>query len=79
MSSLFVSALAVSGQGSLGTEVSGLRATFDWKDERDVERAMLLKQDYPDTFEVFLEIIDQAPCWMRDDSRCSVAIEVVLE
>ncbi|CAF9923621.1 MAG: hypothetical protein ALECFALPRED_002506 [Alectoria fallacina] len=77
LSSLFNSVLAICAQPGQDT-VSGIRATFAWKQEKDVDRAILLKQDFPDTFEVFLEIIDGAPCWREEGGRCGVAVEVVL-
>ena len=77
LSSFFTSVLAISAQPARDV-VSGIRATFDWKRDRDVGRAILLKRDFPDTFEVFLEIIDGAPCWGVEGGRCGVAVEVVL-
>lgn len=77
ISSFFTSVLAICAQP--GQEiVSGIRATFDWKHEKDVDKAILLKVDFPDTFEVFLEIIDGAPCWEEEGGRCGVGLEVVL-
>lgn len=78
--SLFNSVLAICAQPGQTSQdiVSGIRATFNWKQERDVDRAILLKQDFPDTFEVFLEIIDGAPCWKEEAGRCGVGVEVVL-
>lgn len=76
--SLFESAIAISGSKSRDLKISGLRVTFDWKGEQDVDRAMLLKQEYPDSFEIFLETVAHAPCW-SDGGRCSVGVEVVLE
>lgn len=60
--------------------MSGIRATFGWKGEGDVDRAILLKREVPDTWEVFLEIVDAAPCWGREGAggRCGVGVEVVL-
>ena len=58
--------------------MSGIRATFTWKGDKDVDRAILLKRDFPDCFEVLLEIIDGAPCWGEEGGRCGVAVEVVL-
>jgi len=77
--SLFESAITISGSKSQDLKTSGLRVTFDWKGEQDVDRAMLLKQEYPDSFEIFLETVDRAPCWRSDGGRCSVGVEVVLE
>lgn len=31
-------------------------------------------KDFPTAFEVFLEIVDDAPCWDEDDKRCVVAL-----
>lgn len=78
--SLFNSVLAICAQPGQTSQdvVSGIRATFEWKQEKDVDRAILLKQDFPDTFEVFLEIIDGAPCWKEEGGRCGVGVEVVL-
>lgn len=75
--SLFAAVLAICphpGQDA----VSGIRATFDWKREGEVDRAILLKRDLEDTFEVLLEIVDGAPCWREEGGRCGVAVEVVL-
>ena len=68
---LFASVLAVGAMP--GDAVSGIRATFDW-----FGRAILLKRDLEDTFEVLLEIVDGAPCWGEKEGRCGVAVEVVL-
>lgn len=79
LSSFFASVLAISAIPGAGQDVvSGIRATFDWKQERDVDRAILLKREFPDTFEVFLEIVDGAPCWGTAGGRCGVGVEVVL-
>lgn len=77
--SLFESSIEISGSKSQDLKISGLRVTFDWKGEHDVDRAMLLKQEYPDSFEIFLETVANAPCWKSDGGRCSVGVEVVLE
>ncbi|KAL9069759.1 MAG: hypothetical protein Q9161_005344 [Pseudevernia consocians] len=77
LSSFFTSVLAICAQPGQDV-VSGIRATFDWKLDKDFDRAILLKQDFPDTFEVFLEIVDGAPCWGEQGGRCGVGVEVVL-
>lgn len=78
LSSFFTSVLAICAQPGQDA-VSGIRATFDWKLDKDFDRTILLKQDFPDTFEVFLEIVDGAPCWGEPGGgRCGVGVEVVL-
>ena len=37
---------------------------------------MLLKERYEDSFEFFLETVDEAPCW-ADGGKCTVNVEVV--
>ena len=39
---------------------------------------MLLKERYEDSFEFFLEMIDEAPCW-AEGRKCTVGVEVVLK
>lgn len=77
LAAFFTAVLAISEPPACEV-VSGIRASFDWKLERDVDRAILLKRDFPDTFEVLLEIVDGAPCWGMEGGRCGVAVEVVL-
>ena len=57
--------------------VKTLQVTFSWLPETDTGRTMLLKEDVEDSFEVFLETINEAPCWETDFGRCIVPIEVV--
>ncbi|KAF6224513.1 hypothetical protein HO133_011090 [Letharia lupina] len=79
LSSFLTAVLAICAQpGQHNHIISGIRVTFDWKQDKDVDRAILLKQDLPDTFEVLLEIVDGAPCWGEEGGRCGVAVEVVL-
>lgn len=82
LSSFFKSVLAVSAQKEEGdVVVSGIRATFEWKKVGDVERSILLKREVEDTWEVFLEIVEGAPCWEKGEGgggRCGVGVEVVL-
>ena len=39
---------------------------------------MLLKERYGDSFEIFLEMVDEAPCW-AEERKCTVGVEVVLK
>ncbi|KAM0796675.1 hypothetical protein BDR22DRAFT_892999 [Usnea florida] len=76
LSSLFTSVLAVSAHPATGQDnsiVSGIRATFTWKGEKDVDRAILLKRDFPDCFEVFLEIIDGAPSMVLTQTKTALS------
>ena len=44
------------------------------------EKTVDVRRDVPQSFEVFLEIIDEAPVWDRVDmryQRCGIVVEVV--
>lgn len=58
--------------------VLGLRTTLGWTQNDGVKRCLMLKPDFEDSFEIFLQIIDGSPCWEQEDGCCSVAIEAVL-
>ena len=78
MESLFNSVTAICrNEKSKVDRVSGLRATFDWKAECEAEKAIVVKREYPDSFEILLEIVDEAPCWEQNGGRCGIPIEVV--
>lgn len=57
--------------------VEALKLTFTWMPEGDSSRTMLLKEQYEDSFEVFLETVDEAPCWQSETGKCNVDIEMV--
>ena len=54
-----------------------IRVSFDWKDDKDLKKSICVKKNVEDSFEVFLEIIDEAPCWKGENGRCEVAVDVV--
>lgn len=78
LDSFFTAVLAISATPGQDNAVSGIRASFDWKGAGEKDRAILLKRDLEDSFEVFLEIVDAAPCWEVQGGRCAVGVEVVL-
>ena len=48
----------------------------------DVEKTNFVRGDVPDSFEVFLQIIDDAPCWDTKRvyaRRCGAVDEVINE
>lgn len=60
-----------------GVSSSDILVSFNWKDANDRGRSMLLRKDTMDTYQVFLETIDEAPCWDHMNGRCEIAVDVV--
>lgn len=77
MSTLFSSVIAASGHREDEGAITCLMAVFDWKDDNDVYKTIFIDKGTQGSFEIFLEIIDEAPCWKDEGGRCGVAIEVV--
>lgn len=57
--------------------IGTLKATFTWLPANDSSRTMLLKEGLDDSFEFFLETIDEAPCWESENGKCTIHVEVV--
>lgn len=77
MSKLFSSVVAASGYREDGEPIKCLMAVFDWKDETDLYKTIYIDKGTEGSFEIFLEIIDEAPCWKDDGGKCGIAVEVV--
>lgn len=60
-----------------GSSSSDILVSFCWKDATDGSRTMLLRKDTMDTFRVFLETIDEAPCWNHVNGKCEILVDVV--
>ena len=78
ISALFAKVLDVCGLTAHKDALEALKLSFDWMKPTDTERHMLLKERYEDSFEVLLEIVDDAPCWAQG-GKCTVGVEVVLK
>ena len=77
MSKLFKEIIAASRHQECDEPINCLMAMFDWKEEDDVFKRILIDKATEWSFEIFLEIIDGAPCWKDEGGKCSIAIEVV--
>ena len=77
MSALFISAVAASGHREQDEPIKCLMVVFDWKDENDVYKTMYIDKGTEGSFEIFLEIIDEAPCWKDEGAKCGIAVEIV--
>ena len=77
MSTLFSSVIAASGHREDEEPIQCLMAVFDWLDDRNVYKTMYIDKGTQGSFEIFLEIIDEAPCWKEEGGKCGVAVEIV--
>lgn len=77
MSTLFSSVIAASGHREHEEPIKCLMAIFDWKDETDVYKTIYIERGTEGSFEIFLEIVDEAPCWKDEGGKCGIAVEVV--
>ena len=77
MSTLFSSVVAASGHKEREEAIKCLMAVFDWKDEHDVYKTIYIDKETQGSFEIFLEIIDEAPCWKEDGGKCGIAVEII--
>lgn len=77
MTTLFSSVIAASGHREDEGPITCLMAMFDWKEDNDVYKTIFIDKGTQGSFEIFLEIIDEAPCWKDEGGKCGVAIEVV--
>ena len=76
ISALFTKVLDICGLTAHKDTVEALKLTFDWFPEDAEEKTMLIKERYEDSFEFFLETVDEAPCW-AGGGKCTVNVEVV--
>ena len=77
MATLFCGVVAASGHKERDEPIKCLMAMFDWKDENDVYKTIYIDKGTPGSFEIFLEIIDEAPCWKDEGGKCGIAVEIV--
>ena len=77
MSTLFSSVIAASGHREDQEPIKCLMATFDWKEESDLYKTIYINRETEGSFEIFLELIDEAPCWKEEGGKCGIAVEIV--
>ena len=77
MSTLFSSVVKASGHKESEESIKCLMVVFDWKAEHDIYKTIYIDKDTEGSFEIFLEIIDEAPCWKEDGEKCGVAVEII--
>ena len=77
MPTLFSSVVAASGHREDEEPIKCLMAVFDWKDDSDIYKTIYIDKAIDGSFEIFLEIIDEASCWKDEGGKCGIAVEIV--
>ena len=58
-------------------EIQALRITFDHVSEGDQKNTWLVKKTIPDSFEIFLDVVDQLPVW-DEGGTCRVRVDIIM-
>lgn len=69
MTALFSSVIAACRCQGDEDSVKYLRAIFDWKEKDDVYKTICIHQETHGSFEIFLRVISEAPCWRHGKGK----------
>ena len=78
IATFFSTVIGVSGYKGDRDRIFGITARFDCKPEDDPERNMVIREEWPDSFDIFLETVDGAESWTEDGGKCSLSVSLLL-
>ena len=78
MGTFFSSVIGVSGYKGDKDRIFGITATFDCKSDDDADKSMVIREEWQDSFDVFLETVDGAESWTEEGGKCGVAVSLLL-
>ncbi len=78
IATFFGTAIGVSGYKGARDRIFGITATFDCKPDDDPDKSMVIREEWPDSFEVFLETVDGAESWTEEGGKCGVSVKLLL-
>lgn len=78
ITTFFSTVIGVSGYKGDRDRIFGITATFDCKSDDDADRSMVIREEWQDSFDVFLETVDGAESWTGDGGKCGVSIGLLL-
>lgn len=78
MATFFSSVIGVSGYKGDKDRIFGITATFDCKSDDDADKSMVIREEWQDSFDVFLETVDGAESWTEEGGKCGVAVSLLL-
>ena len=78
IATFFSTVIGVSGYKGDRDHIFGITATFDCKPDDDPERNMVIREEWQDSFDIFLETVDGAESWTEDGGKCSLSVSLLL-
>ena len=78
MATFFSTVVGVSGYKGDKDRIFGITATFDCKPDDDADKSMVIREEWQDSFDVFLETVDGAESWTEEGGKCGVAVSLLL-
>lgn len=78
VATFFSTVIGVSGYKGEKDRIFGISATFDCKSDEDADKSMVIREEWQDSFEVFLETVDAAESWTKEGGKCGVAVSLLL-
>lgn len=77
MSTFFGAAIEAFDLHNQTEKVRALRITFNYVSEGDQKNTWLVKKTIPDSFEIFLDVVDRLPVW-DEGGTCGVRVDIIL-
>lgn len=78
ITTFFSTVIGVSGYKGDRERIFGITATFDSKSDDDADRSMVIREEWQDSFDIFLETVDGAESWTEDGGKCGVSVGLLL-
>ena len=78
IATFFTTVIGVSGYKGSREKIFGISATFDCKPDDDADKSMVIREEWADSFELFLETVDGAESWKGDGGKCGVSVKLLV-
>ena len=78
IATLFTTVIGVSGYKGSREKIFGISATFDCKPDDDADKSMVIREEWADSFDLFLETVDGAESWTGDGGKCGVSVKLLM-
>ena len=78
ISTFFAQIIDICGYEGDHDDIYGIKVTFECKGDDESDKTKLIRERHPDTFYDFLEILDKAESWAKEEERgqCNVFVEL---
>lgn len=77
MSTFFEGAIEAFDLHDQTEKIRALRIAFSYVSEGDQKNTWLVKQSIPDSFEIFLDVVDRLPVW-GEGGTCEVRVDIIM-